>query len=173
MYNCDIASTAYNSIMSFKSVANTSMSRRQVAEIQFYGILNDPEESLPIYSRSTNVLSVNEIAKQLNTPPFIIERLLNVINSLSNRSNSSLMSERNVINLTRVLNSTLDVRILLFFMMLDENSDNILMKNEMTQWFQLYLKSIKVDSDILQEAVQTLVKKFFSDEVSFEFVCFH
>jgi hypothetical protein len=47
------------------------------------------------------------------------------------------------------------------------------MKNEMTQWFQLYLKSIKVDSDILQEAVQTLVKKFFSDEVSFEFVCFH
>jgi len=173
MYNCDIANTAYNSIMSFKSVANTSMSRREVAEIQFYGILNDPEESLPIYSRSANVMSVNEIAKQLNTPPFIIERLLNVINSLSNGNNSSLMSERNVINLTRVLNSTLEVRILLFFMMLDENSDNRLIKNEMSQWFQLYLKSIKVDSDILQEAVQTLVEKFFSDEVSFTFVYFH
>jgi len=159
--------------MSYKSVANTSMSRREVAEIQFYGILNDPEKSLPIYSRSANVMSVNEIAKQLNTPPFIIERLLNVINSLSNGNNSSLMSERNVINLTRVLNSTLEVRILLFFMMLDENSDNLLIKNEMSQWFQLYLQSIKVDSDILQEAVQTLVKKFFSDEVSFEFVYFH
>jgi hypothetical protein len=159
--------------MSFKSLVNSSMSRRQVAEIQFYGILNDPEESLPMHSRLANVTSVNEIAKQLNTPPFIIERLLKVINSLSNGNDSSLMSERNVINLTRVLSGTLDVRILLFFMMLDENSDNLLIKNEMTQWFQLYLKSIKVDSDILQEAVQTLVKKFFSDEVSFEFVYFH
>jgi hypothetical protein len=173
MYNCDIASTAFHSIVSFKSVANTSMSRRQVAEIQFYGILNDPQGSLPMYSRSANVMSVNEIAKQLNTPPFIIERLLKVINSLSNRNNSSLMSERNVINLTRVLNSTLDVRILLFFMMLDENSDNLLIKNEMTQWFQLYLKSIRIDSDILQEAVRTLVERFFSGEVSFEFVYFH
>jgi hypothetical protein len=150
------------------------MSRREIAEIQLNAILNDPEDALPIFSRTSTVMSVKDVAKQLNTPPFIIERLLNVIDSLSSGDGSSLTSQKNVINLTRVLNSTLDVRILLFFMMLDENGDNRMTKNEMGDYLQLYLKSISIDPDELQEAVQTLVQRFYSDEVTFEvFIYFH
>jgi hypothetical protein len=144
------------------------MSRREIAEIQLYAILNDHEEALPMFSRTCTVMSVKDVAKQLNTPPFIIERLLSVIDSLSGGDCSSLTSQKNVINLTRVLNSTLDVRILLFFMMLDENGDNRMTKKEMEDYLQLYLKSISIDTDALQDAVQTLVQRFYSDEVTFE-----
>ncbi len=146
------------------------MSRRQAAEIQLHALLNDPEHSLPIFARGTGTMSLEDVSKQLNAPRFIIERLLNVLGSLPSNNETSSISQSNVIKLTRVLNSTMDVRILVFFMILDEDGNNHVTRDEMSNFLEMYFKNISFHANRLQDAVQTLLQRFHLDTVSFSYI---
>ena len=144
------------------------MTNRQRAEIQLEGILNDPEASLPAFARrasdqfTNDKISIEEAAKILNTQPFLLGRL---VNSIYNSDKKELNGVE-VQKLTRVLNGTMDVRALLFFMLLDENNDHYISNTELTQFYETYLKDLKsFDDEHLQEVIQALLHKFHLDEV--------
>jgi hypothetical protein len=147
--------------------AARSLSRREIAEIQLRALIDDPVESLPRFVHGVGAMSLEEVSKQLNTQPFIIERLLKVIDSLTVSSDVPSMNQSNVIGLTRALNSSLDVRILVFFMMLDENGNNVVTRNVLSQFLERYFKSMKFDTSRLQEAVQILLQRFHLKTVRF------
>lgn len=147
------------------------MSRRQIAELQLHALLNDPEVSLPTSVREANILSLEEVSKRLHSQPFIIERLLNVLKSLPGSDNSTPMSKSNVIKLTRILNSTVDVRALMFFMMLDENGDNHVSTNEFVRFLQRYFEIIvKSNNNHLKEALRTLIQRFHLERVGYKYI---
>jgi hypothetical protein len=129
--------------------------------------LNDPVESIPTYARGASALSLEEASKQLNIPPFMIERLLKIIDSLHGNDNVLPMSQNNMILLTRILNSTLDVRALVFFMMLDEDDDNHVTRDELSQFFKLYFKTGSLSTNRVQEAVQVVLQRFHLETVCF------
>jgi len=145
-----------------------TITNRQRAEIQLEGILNDPEVSLPTFTSRTSdclsddKMSIEVASKLLNTQPFILERLVNAIYN----SNTNELDKIEVKKLTRVLNGTMDVRALLFFMMLDEDSDGYIANNEVTEFYEKYLKNLKTfDNNRLQEVIQALLCKFHLDQV--------
>ena len=152
------------------------MTHRQIAEIQLHGLLNEPEESLPAFTCGTSdhlgddTLSIEQVSKLLNTQPFVIERLVHALYSSSDDDEDiKILSKGEVQKLTRVLNSTMDVRALLFFMMLDENDDHYhyVTKNGLAQFYELYFEGLKTfDSHRLQEVIQVLLQKFHLDQVS-------
>jgi Ca2+-binding EF-hand superfamily protein len=149
-----------------------TITNRQRAEIQLEGILNDPEVSLPIFTRRTSnhlsddKMSIEAASKLLNTQPFILERLVKAIYN----SNTNELDKIEVQKLTRVLNGTMDVRALLFFMMLDENSDGYITNNELSEFYEKYLKNLKTfDNNRLQEVIPVLLHKFHLDQVKKKF----
>jgi len=144
------------------------MTNRQRAEIQLEGILNDPEVSLPIFTRRASdqfadqKMSIEEASNLLNTQPFILERLINAIY----HSNKKELDKIDIQKLTRVLNGTMDVRILLFFMMLDANGDGYITDAELSEFYEKYLKGLKkFDNNLLQEVITVLLNKFHLDQV--------
>jgi hypothetical protein len=143
------------------------MSPRDIAEIQLRALLNDPVESMPRYARGASAMSLEEASKQLNIPPFMIERLLKIIDSLFSYSNVPPMSQNNMMLLTRILNSTLDVRVLIFFMMLDEDDDNYVTRDELSQFFKLYFKTGSLSTNRVQEAVPMVLQRFHLETVRF------
>ncbi len=145
------------------------MSRRQIAEIQLRELLNDPIESISPSVCGAAAMTLEEVSKNLNTQPFIVERLLYVIVSLTDGSDVSTISQNNVIRLTRTLNSTLSVRALVFFMMLDQDGDNQVSRNELSHFLERYLKNMSFDSNRLQKADEILLQSFHLDTV--RFVC--
>lgn len=142
------------------------MSKRESAEVQLQALLNDKEESLPVFVRRASAMSLEQLAKQLNTPPFILERLLKVINQGSGSNDESTVNQNSLIKLTRTLNSTLEVRALLFFKVLDEDDDNCVTKEEMEEFLKVYFKSMKFETGYLQDAVQVLLNNFHFETVS-------
>lgn len=163
------------------SLKPRSISHRQRAEIQLEGLLNEPEESLPAFARRASLhledqeWSIDEVSKLLNTQPFIIERLVRALYSPSRRPSGESVEEERVKTLnksqlqklTRVLNSTMDVRALLFFMMLDEADDRYITREEIVRFYEKYLTHLKTfDNERLQEVISALLKKFHFDQVS-------
>lgn len=154
------------------------MTYRQRAEIQLQGLLDEPEEAVPTFLRRASdhlgneKLSIDQVSKLLNTQPFIIERLINAIYT-STDDDIKILSKLEVQKLTRILNSTIDVRILIFFMMLDENNDHYITNNELTCFYEKYLKDLKTfDNNRLQEVIQVLLQKFHLDQVKENFLIF-
>ncbi|CAF1400176.1 unnamed protein product [Adineta steineri] len=151
-----------------------TITNRQRAEIQLQGLLDEPEESLPTFIRRASdqlthdSLSLAEVSKLLNTQPFIIERLVNVLYSSTDDDEViKTLSKIEVQKLTRILNSTMDVRALVFFMMLDENSDYYITNNELASFYEKYLQYLKTfDENRLQEVIQVLLQKFHLDQKS-------
>jgi len=150
------------------------MQHRQRADIQLQGLLNEPEESLPTFARRTSDhlgsenLALEEVSKLLNTQPFIIERLVNALySSTDDNEDIKTLSKVEVQKLTRILNSTMDVRALVFFMILDENSDGYVTNNELGCFYEKYLQHLKTfDENRLQEVIQVILRKFHLDQVS-------
>jgi hypothetical protein len=149
-----------------------TMTNLQRAEIQLQGILNDPDGSLPASTRrvsdhlSDDNISIEEVSKLLNTQPFIIERLVNALYSSSKDEDIKVLNKFQVHKLTRVLNSTMDVRALLFFMVLDKNHDYFITNTGLSQFYEQYLKDLKTfDKDRSQEVIQVLLQKFHLDQV--------
>ncbi|CAF3796775.1 unnamed protein product, partial [Adineta steineri] len=151
-----------------------TITNRQRAEIQLQGLLDEPEESLPTFIRRAsdqlthNNLSLEEVSKLLNTQPFIIERLVNVLYSSTDDDEViKTLNKIEVQKLTRILNSTMDVRALVFFMMLDKNSDYYITNNELASFYEKYLQHLKTfDENRLQEVIQVLLQKFHLDQKS-------
>jgi len=144
------------------------ISNRERAEIQLESILNEPEVSLPTFTRRTSdqlsdrKMSIEEVSKLLNTQPFILERLVNAIY----KTNTKELNKNQIQKLTRVLNGTMDVRSLLFFMMLDEANDGYITTNDLSQFYEKYLKGLKTfDNNRLQDVIQVLLQKFHLDQV--------
>ena len=148
------------------------MTHRQRAEIQLQGILNEPVEALPAFTRRASdhlqidELSIEQVSKLLNTQPFIIERLVRALySSTDDDEDIQTLNKIEVQRLTRVLNSTMDVRALVFFMMLDEDNDQYINQNELAHFYEEYLKNLKTfDANRLQEVIRALLNKFHLEE---------
>ncbi|CAF1434112.1 unnamed protein product [Adineta steineri] len=148
-------------------------SRRELIQVQLEALLNNPEQSSSSssYIHEANIISLENLSKKLNTPHFIVERILNILGFLSLNEDVLSISQYNVIRLTQILNSTTDVRILLFFMILDINNDNHISKIEMNDFFKLYFQNLSFNTHNLEEAIETFLKRFHFDtqnEINFE-----
>ena len=149
------------------------MTTRQRAEIQLQSLLNEAEVSLPSFTRrasnrfDTETLSIEEVSKLLNTQPFVIERLINALYPpIGDAEKITSISKLQVRKLTRVLNATIDVRALLFFMMTDPDNDHYVTSNELAYFYQKYLEGLKTfDDHRLQEVIQVILQKFHLDQV--------
>ncbi|CAF3549158.1 unnamed protein product [Rotaria sp. Silwood1] len=158
----------------FNNLLQRTMAHRQRADIQLRSLLNEPEESLPTFIRrasdqlSNEKLSIEKVSKLLNTQPFIIERLVRILYlSTDNNKDIQTLSKSEVQKLTRILNSTIDVRALVFFLILDEAGDDYVTSNGLTQFYEKYLKYLKTfDENRLQEVIQVLLQKFHLDQKS-------
>jgi hypothetical protein len=144
-----------------------TINSRQRAEIQLRSLLNDPHVSLPACMRhirdhhSDNPVSIEQAAKLLNAQPFLIERLANALFSTVADEKRTCLSALEAQKLTRVLNGTVDVRSLLLFMMLDENHDGYVTRQELSQFYEQYLKGLKTfDSHRQQAFIDVLSQKF-------------
>ncbi|UJR36832.1 hypothetical protein I4U23_029545 [Adineta vaga] len=150
----------------FSNKMQRTITNRQKAEIQLESILNDPEASLPAFARRTSnnfddEISIEDASKLLNTQPFIIKRLVNSLKFSKNNKDIDVLDKSQIQKLTRVLNSTMDVRALLFFMMLDESGDGYVTDTELSQFYEEYFKGLKTfDNERLQEVDQVLREKF-------------
>lgn len=150
-----------------------TLSHRQRAEIQLQSLLDEPEESLPAFARrasdhlASDHLSLTEVSKLLNTQPFIIERLVHALYASADDDEAiTMIGKGDVRRLTRILNSTMDVRALLFFMMLDEDGDRYITGNELAFFYEKYFQGLKAfDNERLQEVIHVLLQKFRLDEV--------
>lgn len=149
------------------------MTIRQRAEIQLHGLLSDPEISLPVSTRRVtedlpdDQTSIEQVSKLLNTQVFIIERIVRAIYP-SKRNDESIktLSKIEVQKLTRILNGTMDVRTLIFFLMLNTDDDQYITYNELSQFYEQYLKGLKTfDASRMEEFIQVLSRKFHLDHV--------
>jgi Ca2+-binding EF-hand superfamily protein len=149
------------------------MTNRQRAEIQLESILNDPEASLPAFERrasdkfTDDKISIVDVSKLLNTQPFIIERLINALFPSDTNEQPTEVTKIQVQKLTRVLNSTMDVRALLFFMILDASGNWYITDDGLAKFYEKYLKNLKsFDNTRSQEIIQVLLQKFHFDQKS-------
>ena len=149
------------------------MTVRQRAEIQLQGLLTDPEMSLPAFTRrvtedlTDDQISLEQVSKLLNTQSFIIERIVRAIYpSKKNDEAIKTLSRIEVQKLTRILNGTMDVRTLIFFLMLNLDDDQYITYDELSQFYGQYLKGLKTfDANRMEEFIQVLSKKFHLDQV--------
>ena len=149
------------------------MTIRQRAEIQLQGLLSDPEISLPVFTRrmtedsSDDQMSIEQVSKLLNTQAFIIERIVRAIYPAKRNDESiKTLSKLEVHKITRILNGTMDVRTLIFFTMLDNNDDECITYNELSQFYEQYLKGLKTFAGSqTDEFIHALSKRFHLDQV--------
>ena len=142
--------------------------------MQLEALLNEPEASFPASARQAGTsvakeeISVEDASKLLNTQPFIIERLVKAVYSMTTDidADTKTLDRSEIQRLTRVLNSTFEVRALLFFMMLDEDGDQYVTKDELAHFYEEYLTGLKTfDSTRVQEVIPVLLQKFRFDQV--------
>jgi hypothetical protein len=115
-------------------------------------------------------ITVQDASKLLNTQPFIIERLVKAVYSMTTDidADTKMLDRGEIQRLTRVLNSTFEVRALLFFMMLDEDGDHYVTKEELAHFYETYLTGLKTfDKSRVQEVIPVLLQKFRFDQVKF------
>ncbi|CAF4650582.1 unnamed protein product [Rotaria socialis] len=145
-----------------------SISRSRAALIQLRALLDDPPVALPTRVRRADnssstekKLTIEEVAKMLNTQPFIIERIINALNRFSKTNEFQSLSQIHVHKMTRILTSTMEVRSLLFFAIMDEEQDDFVTTEGFVEFFESYLKGIRsFNHALIPEYVRALVKKF-------------
>lgn len=152
------------------------MTRRQIAEIQLEALLNEPELSSPAVPirgmgdimKNDKRLTIEKVSEMLSTQPCIIERLLQTLKISAEGGNSPTLSNRDVRKVTRVLNSTIDVRTLLLFNILGDNDPSYVTKEKLTQFFQQYLNKISTFTQgQLPEVLGVLLHKFHLNTVEY------
>lgn len=156
------------------SITSESISHRQVTEIQLKTLLNEHICYLPDFNRqateslpSDQELSVEEISEVLKTQPFIIERIINALILSSTDENISKLNRNIIQKLTRVFTSTLDVRCLVFFKMLDENCNQYVEREELSSFYAKYLNSIQCfNKDLIPRFICIILKRYHLDTVS-------
>lgn len=146
----------------------------KAAEITLEALLREPEEFLPhhIVHYTVNLsperqLSIQEISRMLNTCPFLVERLIRALNFSSVNGRSPILNRTIVQKLIRVFNSTIDVRCLILFKILDENNDQYVRRSELSRFYRAYLESVKLfDANQIPCVIGILLKRFGLTTVS-------
>ncbi|CAF4128750.1 unnamed protein product [Rotaria socialis] len=150
------------------------MARCQIAEIQLEAILNEPKSirSLPIRGlkdviKKNKRYTIEQVSKMLNTLSGMTKRLLAALGMPSENDDAPTLSTRDVQNITRVLNSTTDVRVLLLFKMVS-GVDNVYVDQEgLTQLFEHYPRNVGTFAqDQYPEFFRVLLRKFQLNERS-------
>ncbi|CAF1369438.1 unnamed protein product [Rotaria magnacalcarata] len=152
------------------------MRNRQKAEIQLRSLLNESEKSLPAFvhragdNLGSEQLSVEQISKLLKTQEFLIRRLVRIFYpSTENVQDVKTLTILQAQKLTCILNSTMEVRALVFFMIFDEAGDEYVTRAGMTEFYEKYFRGLKtLDGDRIQEVVQGLLQKFHLDRFTTE-----
>ncbi|CAF1361000.1 unnamed protein product [Rotaria magnacalcarata] len=155
-------------------VRQRSMTRRQIAEIQLEAILNEPSMAVPLYFRSSRsihrdakILTIEEISKQVNAQSYMIEKLLHTLKISPQGGNAPALTNNDVQKLNRVLNSTIDVRVLLFFKMICGNDNDDVNAEQLTQFFEEYFNRTSIfNQDKLQEVLRIVRQQFHLVEKS-------
>lgn len=112
-------------------------------------------------------MTIEEISKTLGTQPFIIERIINVLILSSNDESASTLNRNIIQKLTRVFTSTLDVRCLVFFKILDENHDQYVEKEEIAAFYTTYLNTIQsFNKTLIPQFIRIILKRYHLDTVS-------
>ena len=147
-----------------------SFTRRQLAEIQLAGIMNDPELALSHLANDETKFELDELATRLRTQPWILKRVLGTLDI----SNMDVLNKRDVHILTRVLTGSFDARALLFFDMIDIDDDRHITREELMQFFTDYLDgiaSLKIinqaeDGERRQKILTIILEKFNLNQMS-------
>lgn len=155
----------------FNTNRTSTISKFEIAQIQLNAILNDRIESLPMLFHNIRTMSSEDISRQFYIQPFILQRLLRIIHTFSNHHDKSTdLNENNIICLIRILNSTLDVKVLILFMMINETNDKYVAKDKLKQFMEIYLENISFDNDRISNTIQAFLKKFHCEMVRL-FLC--
>lgn len=165
----------YHILIFLKSMrpSRRSIRHRQNAIIQLQALLNEPLEALPISSHrngenasAEKKLTVEDVAKMFNTPVCMIQRIVNALNRFSNSDQFSMLSQVDVQKIIRILNSTLDVRALIFFAILDDQQDDFITREGFREFYETYLKGIKsFNRNRIPEYIEALLQKFHLQDV--------
>lgn len=150
------------------------MTHRRATEIQLETILREKESFLPYFIRQATeslspdeVLSVEEVSKMLNTQTFIVERLICVLNGSSPTEGVPPLNRNVIQKLTRALTSTIDVRCLVFFKMLDKDRDQHVGREEVSSFYETYLNNMEsFNKSTIPHVICVILKKFHLDTVS-------
>lgn len=157
--------------------AKRTIEHRERAEIQLDSLLNEPEESLPSYVRQGNdqlgdeEIPLSEVASLLNTQQLVVERLVQVLHDTTKTNQDKLTSlnKSEIRKLTRILNSTIDVRSLIFFMMVDENGNDFITRDGLANFYREYLKNLKTfDDERTNQVIQIVLQRFRLDQVRYK-----
>ncbi|CAF1344862.1 unnamed protein product [Didymodactylos carnosus] len=151
-----------------ESISPRMMTRREMAEVQLNGLLNDPVISLSYLERQTGhnmseQYTVKQIAEILHTSPYLTGRLLIAIGY---PDDVSVLNGYDVQKIIRILTGTLDTRALVFFIMLDNDGDKLISSTELKTFFTKYLQETDkyINEERRTEAINMLIDKFHLDD---------
>lgn len=150
------------------------ISHRERAVIQLDSLLNETKDALPAFVRveveqnTDETTSIQNLSKALNTQPYIMERLVKVLfPSSSSDVNIQHLDKIQVQKLARILNSTVDVRALVFFKVIDEDEDQYVSAIELRRFYEKYLATLTTfDHERIDTLVRAMLQKFGLDKKS-------
>jgi Ca2+-binding EF-hand superfamily protein len=139
--------------------------------------MNDPELSLLQFANDQTRFKLEDLAARLCTQPWLIKRILHTLGAADTDS----IGARDIHTLTRVLTSSFDARLLLFFNIIDIDHDRLVSKEELMLFFSDYLDGITffqtsdVEEEVRRKTILTiLLAKFNLHQVSqIDFDQFH
>jgi len=127
------------------------LTRRQLAEIQLAGIMDDPELSSFRFVNNERKFELEDLAARLRTQPWLIKRILRTLGA----TDMDLVGPRDIHLLTRVLTGSFDARLLLFFNVIDIDHDGKVSKEEFMLFFSKYLDGLtSFQTSEVEEEVQ-------------------
>ncbi|CAF4024249.1 unnamed protein product [Rotaria magnacalcarata] len=150
------------------SVLSEPNNKLLAAEITLQELLNEPYKFVPSHIRKytdhlpqEKPMSTEEIAQILNTQPFIVSRLIRALSLAPVNEDGPRLNISVVQKLIRVFNSTIDVRCLLLFKMLDANNDQYVSRSELSSFYTSCLETIKyVETSRVPSVMEILLKRY-------------
>ncbi|CAF3083659.1 unnamed protein product [Rotaria socialis] len=150
------------------NVPSESNNKLLAAEITLQELLNEPYKFVPSHIRKytdhlpqDKPMSIEEIAQILNTQPFIVSRLIRALSLSSVNEDETWLNISVVQKLIRIFNSTIDVRCLLLFKMLDANNDHYVSRGELSRFYTSCLETIKyVETSRVPSVIEILLKRY-------------
>ena len=143
-------------------------------EIQLKRLLDEHTGSLPYFLRqavenlpSDKEITIDKISKTLDTQAFIIERIIHVLNLISTDENLPTLNRNIIQKMTCAFTSTLDVRCLVFFKILDENCNQYVEREELSSFYTRFLNSVQsFDKNLIPQLIDIILKRYHLDTVS-------
>ncbi|CAF3252236.1 unnamed protein product [Rotaria socialis] len=144
-----LQTTSGNSNRFLDNLNQLQTTPRQRADIQLKSYLDEPEELFPRLKNPNSTRSVREklsiaqVSKLLKTQEFLIRRLARILYpTAENLQDIETLTKIEAQKLTRILNGTIEVRALVFFMILDEAGDDYVIRTGMAEFYVQYFKGL-------------------------------